>query len=62
MNAIVVATVARLISEGGGVKPGVHFLVDAVDPTAFMEELRTVGVTHRQSFSAEVSERRADAG
>ncbi|MGA2646453.1 MAG: saccharopine dehydrogenase NADP-binding domain-containing protein [Candidatus Sulfotelmatobacter sp.] len=62
MNAIVVATVARLISEGGGVKPGVHFLVDAVDPTAFMEELRTVGVTHTQSFGAEVSERQADDG
>jgi len=62
MNTIVAATVARLISEGGGVKPGVHFLVAAVDPTAFMEELRMVGVTDTQSFSAEGSERRADTG
>ena len=60
MNAVVVATVARLISEGRGVKTGVHFLVDAVDPIAFMEELRKVGVTDTQSFSAEVSERRED--
>jgi saccharopine dehydrogenase (NAD+, L-lysine forming) len=51
MNAVVAATVARLISEGCGVKPGVYFLVDAVDPIAFMEELRRAGVTDTESFS-----------
>ena len=60
MNAVVAATVARLISEGRGVKPGVHFLVDAVDPIAFVEELRRAGVTVTESFSAELSERRPD--
>jgi hypothetical protein len=49
MNAIVAATVARLISESRGVRPGVYFLVDAVDPIAFMEELRRAGVTDAQS-------------
>ncbi len=51
MNAVVAATVARLISEGRGVKAGVHFLVDAVDPITFATELQTVGVTVKQSFS-----------
>ena len=60
MNAVVAATVARLISDGRGVKPGVHFLVDAVDPIAFIEELRIAGVTDTQSFSAPVNERRAN--
>ncbi|MBZ5682756.1 MAG: saccharopine dehydrogenase NADP-binding domain-containing protein [Acidobacteriia bacterium] len=55
INAVVAATVARLISDGRGVKPGVHFLVDAVDPIAFIEELRRAGVTDTQSFSAQVS-------
>jgi len=56
MNAVVAATVARLISDGQRVKPGVHFLVDAVDPIAFMEELRRAGVTVMQSFSTNLSE------
>jgi saccharopine dehydrogenase-like NADP-dependent oxidoreductase len=50
MNAVVAATVARLISNGQRIKPGVHFLVDAVDPITFMEELRRAGVTVTQSF------------
>lgn len=58
MNAVVAATVARLISQGRGVKPGVHFLADAVDPIAFVEELRTAGVTVTQSFSSQLTERR----
>jgi hypothetical protein len=44
INGLVAATVARLISEGNGVRPGVHFLADAVDPIAFMAELRRGGV------------------
>jgi hypothetical protein len=44
VNGLVIATVARLIAEGRGVRPGVHFLADAVDPIAFMAELRKGGV------------------
>ena len=51
MNAVVAATVARLISEGRGVNAGVHFLMDAVDPVAFMEELRKAGVSVIESFN-----------
>jgi shikimate 5-dehydrogenase len=42
--SIVVATVARMISEGRGVQSGLHFLADSVDPLAFMTELRRAGV------------------
>jgi hypothetical protein len=48
----VAATVARLISYGGTVKTGVHFLTEAVDPVAFMQELRKIGVSQMESFSA----------
>ena len=34
---------ARLLSEGKGDRPGVHFLADAVDPIAYMAELRKGG-------------------
>jgi len=44
INGVVAATVARLISEGQGVRRGVNFLADAVDPVAFMAELRKAGV------------------
>jgi hypothetical protein len=44
INGLVVATAARLLSEGQGVRPGAHFLSDAVDPLAFMAELRKGGV------------------
>jgi Saccharopine dehydrogenase NADP binding domain len=44
IHGLVMATVARLISEGKGVQPGVHFLADAVDPIGFMAELRKAGV------------------
>jgi len=44
MNGIVLATVARMISEGRGMQAGVHFLADAVNLTAFMAELRKSGV------------------
>jgi hypothetical protein len=58
INAVVAATVARLISDGQRVKPGVQFLVDAVDPIAFMAELRRAGLAITESSSTEVSERR----
>ena len=60
MNAVVVATVARLISEGGGVSAGVHYLMDAVDPIKFMEELRRAGVSQMESFTAAGREPRAE--
>lgn len=44
INGLVAATAARLISEAVAVKPGVNFLADAVDPVAFMEELRGAGM------------------
>jgi len=50
MNGVVAATVARLISEGRGVNNGVHFLMDAVDPVTFIEELRKVGLCQTESF------------
>jgi hypothetical protein len=49
INGLVVATVARLIAEGKGVQPGVHFLSDAVDPIAFMAELHKGGVEQGES-------------
>lgn len=45
ISGVVAATVARLISNGGTVKAGVHFLTEAVDPVTFMQELRNVGVS-----------------
>jgi len=44
INGVVPALVARLISRGKCVQPGVHFLADAVDPVMFVGELRTLGV------------------
>jgi len=61
MNAIVAATVARLISEGGGVNSGVHFLMDAVDPVRFMEKLREAGVSQTERFGEGREHRAEDA-
>jgi hypothetical protein len=47
---LVTATVARMISEGRRVKPGVHFLASAVDPSEFMAELRRAGVDQTENF------------
>jgi hypothetical protein len=44
VNGLVMATVARLMNEGQGVQPGVHFLSNAVDPIAFMAELQKGGI------------------
>ena len=51
MNGLVLATVARMVSEGRAVQTGVHFLADAVDPVAFMAELRRAGVDETENFS-----------
>jgi hypothetical protein len=50
INGLVPAITARLISEGKSVRPGVHFLVDAVDPIAFMAELQKAGVEQTENF------------
>jgi short subunit dehydrogenase-like uncharacterized protein len=50
MNGLVVARVARMVAEGKGVQPGVHFLADAVDPVALMTELRQAGVEQSEDF------------
>jgi hypothetical protein len=50
INGLVPATVARMISESKGVKTGVHFLADAVDPVAFMAELRKSGVEQTENL------------
>ena len=36
INGLVPALVARMISEGKSVQPGLHYLADAVDPTTFV--------------------------
>jgi hypothetical protein len=50
INGIALATLARMVSESKGVQTGVHFLGDAVDPIAFMAELRKVGVEQTENF------------
>jgi saccharopine dehydrogenase (NAD+, L-lysine forming) len=52
IHGLVLATTARLVSERKGVRAGVHFLADAVDPIAFMAELREAGVEQTESFDA----------
>jgi hypothetical protein len=50
IHGLVVASAARVVAEGKGVQTGVHFLADAVDPTAFMAELRKAGVEQTENF------------
>jgi saccharopine dehydrogenase (NAD+, L-lysine-forming) len=50
INGLVLATVARMVSESKGVHAGVHFLDDAVDPISFMAELRKAGVEQIENF------------
>jgi hypothetical protein len=50
INGLVLATVARMASESGGVRTGVHFLADAVHPIALMAELRKSGVEQTENF------------
>jgi hypothetical protein len=59
MNAVVAATVARLIFAGRAVNRGVRLLMDAVDPVTFIGELRKAGVSQAESFS-EGHEQRAE--
>jgi len=50
IHGLALATVARMISEGKRVQPGVHFLADAVDPLAFIAELQKAGVEKTETF------------
>lgn len=50
INGFVPAILARLISEGKSIRPGVHFLADAVDPITLMAELRKAGVEQTGNF------------
>jgi saccharopine dehydrogenase (NAD+, L-lysine-forming) len=52
MNGLVPAIVGRMISEGKSVRPGVHFLADAVDPIAFMAELKKAGVEQTENLKS----------
>jgi saccharopine dehydrogenase (NAD+, L-lysine-forming) len=52
INGLVLGTVARMVSESKGVQAGVHFLADAVDPIAFMAELRKDGVEQTENTLA----------
>jgi hypothetical protein len=49
MNSLAMATVARMLSEGRGIKPGVHFVAEAADPNVLMAELRRGGLEHTES-------------
>lgn len=50
MNGLMLATVARMVSDGRGIQTGVHFLADAVGATALIAELRKAGVELTESF------------
>jgi len=50
MNAAVLATVARMVSARQGVQSGLHYSSAAMDPIAFMAELRKAGVSQTESF------------
>ena len=53
MNAVALATGARLIARGEGVRTGVHFLFDAVEPAVMMSELQRAGVQLSESMETE---------
>lgn len=50
MNAVALATAARMVAAGKDVQPGIYFLSSAVDPRAFMAELRRGGVHDTEIF------------
>jgi len=52
INGLVMASIARMVAEGNGVRTGVRFLSDAVAPAAFMSELRKAGVEEAEDFKA----------
>jgi saccharopine dehydrogenase (NAD+, L-lysine forming) len=50
IHGLVLATVARMVSDRKGVQSGVHFLADAVDPIAFMAQVRESGVEETENL------------
>jgi hypothetical protein len=50
INALVPTTVARMIAQGQSVRPGLHYLADAVDPIPFMAKLKEAGIAHTETF------------
>jgi len=50
IHGVALATAARLVSSRQGVRAGVHFLADAVDPVAFVGDIRRAGVKFSGSF------------
>lgn len=50
IHGLALATAARMIPESKGVRSGVHFLAGALDPLAFMAELRKGGVEQIERF------------
>jgi len=50
IHGLALATAARLVSESKGVQAGIHFLADAVDPIAYMTELRKAGVEQTETL------------
>jgi len=50
IHGLALATVAGMVSERKAFQAGVHFLADAVDPLAFMAELRKAGVERTENF------------
>jgi hypothetical protein len=49
-NGLVPAVLARMVSQSKGVNAGIHFLADAVDPIAFVAELRKSGLEPTENF------------
>ncbi len=52
INGLVPAIVARMIAEGKSIRPGVHFLADAVDPMILIAELRKAGIEQTEEFKS----------
>lgn len=51
INGLVPAPVARMISEGKSVEPGLRYLADAVGPITLMAELKKEGVEQTKNFA-----------
>lgn len=50
MNGVALATAGRMVASGNRVRTGVRYLFEAVEPTAFMAELRKAGVRQSEVF------------
>jgi saccharopine dehydrogenase (NAD+, L-lysine forming) len=50
IHGLTLATVARMIAKGNGVKAGAHYVADAVDPSICVAELRNAGVEQTEKL------------